>query len=91
MNSRQYRGKAIIAMNSTGLYLSLLPALRFLHPPLLIPWRNIRQIETGSGVEFRADNFTPVRLNFKEPILREASRRAHLSAPRAMPPQRRAG
>ena len=32
----------VIGCNERGLYLAMMPFLRFCHPPLLIPWREIR-------------------------------------------------
>lgn len=42
-----------LTVSGTGLHLRVLFALRFRHPPLLIPWTQVERVEPGTAPFFR--------------------------------------
>jgi hypothetical protein len=81
LNARRYRGIATVVINSDGLYIRVIPAFLFLHPPLLVPWRSMKAMEVGSTTEFELAALAPVILRLTEPALHEAIRQLQLNSP----------
>ena len=89
MNARCYRGVGTVVVNSAGLYLELVPSLRFLHPPLMVPWKNIEEITAGPLMELELAAPFAVRLRLTEPALHEAIRQLELHSHDRSPAPRR--
>ncbi|MCU1285493.1 MAG: hypothetical protein JWO13_1843 [Acidobacteriales bacterium] len=47
----KYNNCLTFGVSDLGFYLAVLPIFRFQHPPLLIPWREIR-LRNGKGLIF---------------------------------------
>jgi hypothetical protein len=82
MNARSYRGIATVGMNADGIYVRLIPAFFLQHPPLMVPWRNMKTVEVGTTTEFELAAPIPVRLRLTEPVLHEAIRQMEFNSPK---------
>jgi hypothetical protein len=81
MNARCYRRIGTIAMGSEGLHMQLHPLFRFLHPPLLIPWRNLKTSPAGSIPDIQIAAGLSVHLRLDQPVHRELIRQLEFRAP----------
>jgi len=80
-----YNNCLTIGANASGLYLSIIFPLRFAHPPLFIPWREIsisrKKILWINIVELRLGREADVPLRIRNPLTEKLKAAAGTSWP----------
>jgi hypothetical protein len=72
MNGKCYQRIATASVTKDGLYLSLSSWHRILHPPLLIPWTQMKIVPDGWNTIVQAvAPLRPVSMEFTEPLVQE--------------------